>query len=152
MGSPSTALSVVDVTDDSGKVVAPEWLARAEDVHRQLRPHLPQAYAEKMERVFAQGGRMAVAVSGGAVVGVAVHRTYENTFDGMHLYVDDLVTDDRQRSTGVGHALMEHLRAHARRQKCLSLTLDSGMQRQRAHRFYFREGMFATSLHFAQTL
>gem|GEM_PF-6374678 len=35
---------------------------------------------------------------------------------------------------------------------CLAFRLDSGTQRQRAHRVYLREGLFITSFHFVKTL
>lgn len=145
-------MRTIDVNDESGAVIQSEWLAKAEAVHRQLRPHLPADYAGKMRRVFAGGGRLAVAVRDGEVCGVAVHRTYENTFDGLHMYCDDLVTDERQRSSGVGKSLLDHMRNLAKARGCLSFTLDSGTQRHQAHKFYFREGMVATSLHFVQEL
>ena len=143
---------IVEVTDGSGAVVAPDWLARAEGVHRQLRTALPADYRGKMQRVFAGGARMCVAAEGDAVRGVAVYRIVENTFEGLHLYVDDLVTDERQRSKGVGRALMEHLQKLARAAGCEAYTLDSGTQRQQAHKFYFREGMVVTSFHFRKPL
>ena len=98
------------------------------------------------------GGRMCVAASGDAVVGVAVYRVYENTSDGLHLYVDDLVTDESRRSNGVGQALMNHLQQVARDAGCENYKLDSGVQRQRAHKFYFREGMVVTAFHFGKRL
>ena len=57
-------MEIIRITDDAHKVVEPEWLARAEAVHRQLRPQLPVGYVEKMKRVFATGGEMCVAVVG----------------------------------------------------------------------------------------
>jgi len=33
-----------------------------------------------------------------------------------------------------------------------AFTLDSGVQRNQAHKFYFREGMTITSFHFTQVL
>ena len=144
--------AIVDVTDGTGRVVEPGWLPRAEAVHRQLRLALPADYAVKMQRVFAGGGRMCVAAIGDKVAGVAVYRIYENTWDGLKMYVDDLVTDETQRSRGVGHALMEHLQGVARRAGCVSLTLDSGTQRQQAHKFYFREGMVIPAFHFTKSL
>ena len=93
-----------------------------------------------MQRVFAGGGRMCVAADGDGVVGVAVYRIYENTVSGVQMYVDDLVTDDTQRSSGIGAALLDHLQKLARRAGCRAFTLDSGTQRQQAHKFYFREG------------
>jgi hypothetical protein len=145
-------LQLVEVTDSAGRIAQPEWLARAETVHRQLRPKLPADYTGKMRRVFAGGGRMLIAADGEAVVGVAIWRVYENTFAGMQMYVDDLVTDETRRSSGVGHALMEALQGMARALGCESYSLDSGTQRQQAHKFYFRENMVVTAFHFDKKL
>jgi len=84
--------------------------------------------------------------------GVAVYRIHENTFDGVQMYVDDLVTDAACRSRGVGKALLDHLQRIARDARCNAFTLDSGTQRQQAHKFYFREGMTVTCFHFAKPL
>jgi len=143
---------VITVTDDRGAVVEPEWLARAERVHRSLRTALPADYAGKLARVFARGGRMCVATEGERVVGVAVYRISENTFAGVFLYVDDLVTDESERSRGVGHTLMAHLERVARDAGCANLVLDSGTHRPQAHKFYFREGMVITSFNFKKPL
>ena len=143
---------IVEITDDSGEVIAPDWFAKAEAVHRQLRTVLPPAYAEKMKRVFSGGARMCVAVEGADVAGVAVYRVYENTFQGRQLYVDDLVTNERQRSSGVGRALLSYLEHKARAANLENLALDSGTQRQQAHKFYFREGMVVTAFHFGKRL
>jgi GNAT superfamily N-acetyltransferase len=145
-------MKIVHITDDAGRVIEQGWLNRAEGVHRQLRTALLADYEGKMKRVFAGGARMCVATEGDAVRGVAVYRINENTFEGPHLYVDDLVTDERQRSRGVGRALMEHLQSLARAARCEAVTLDSGTQRAQAHKFYFREGMVVTSFHFRKSL
>ena len=145
-------MKIVHVTDVTGALVAPDWLARAERVHRQLRPALPAEYATKMARVFTGGGRMLVAADAEAVRGVAVWRCHENTAYGRYLYVDDLVTDESARSQGVGKALLDECAQLARELECAALTLDSGTQRQRAHAFYFREGMPITSFHFVKRL
>jgi len=145
-------LELIAVTDDRGAVIAPDWLVRAEPVHRELRHQLPADYVIKMSRVFAGGGRMVVAAEGDAVRGVGVWRVHENTFSGVQMYVDDLVTDPAHRSTGVGHAMMEWLQAKALALGCEAYDLDSGTQRTQAHKFYFREGMVVTSFHFAKKL
>lgn len=145
-------MKIVAVTDRSGAVVETEWLARAESVHRQLRPALPADYRGKLERVFAGGGRMCIATEKDRVLGVAIYRIHENTSAGWHLYVDDLVTDEAARSQGVGRALMAHLEAVAREAGCETLALDSGLHRPQAHKFYFREGMVISSFHFRKPL
>jgi hypothetical protein len=105
-----------------------------------------------MQRVFAGGGRMVIAAQGDAVCGLAVWRVHENTAIGVHLYVDDLVTHAARRSLGVGHALMQWLEQRARELSCVALVLDSGTQRTRAHRFYFREGMAVVCFNFSKDL
>jgi hypothetical protein len=40
----------------------------------------------------------------------------------------------------------------ARVRGCDYLGLDSGTQRQKAHRFYFREGLTITAFHFVKPL
>jgi GNAT superfamily N-acetyltransferase len=145
-------MNVVAVTDAKGAVVAPELLAAAEGVHRELRPHLPADYAGRMAQVFAGGAEMAVAVEAGRVVGVAVFRVLEKTFTGRELYCDDLVTHEAMRSKGAGRAMIAYLERVGRERGCDVLALDSGAQRQQAHRFYFREGLVIGSFHFSKRL
>ncbi len=147
-----SGLRVVAITDDSGAVVESEWLVRAEAVHRQLRPQLPLAYALRLAEVFANGARMAVVVDGEVVICVAIWRLIENTYEGRRLYVDDLVSDESRRSQGAGKTMLDWLELRAKLLGCDVLALDSGVQRARAHRFYFREGMFVPSFNFKKAL
>ena len=139
---------VVAVTDERGSIVRPELLAAAEAVHRQLRPQIPPDYVARMKEVFGSGAEMAVAMVGGEVAGITVFRVLEKTFSGRELYCDDLITDERRRSTGVGHALIAYMGDVVRERACDAFTLDSGTQREQAHKFYFREGMTVTAFHF----
>jgi GNAT superfamily N-acetyltransferase len=141
-------MEIIRITDDSRSLVQADWLRRAEAVHRLLRPQLPSDYAGKMLAVFATGGEMCVAVQNQRVVGVAVFRQFQNTHAGQKFYVDDLVTDDKVRSTGVGHALIVFLEQLARSRGCPVIELDSGTHRTRAHKFYFREGFVIPSFSF----
>lgn len=143
--------TLIDICDADGRVVEPEWLARAEGVHRQLR-ELPADYPARLQRIFAGGARMTVATEDDAVIGLAVWRHYEDTYSGVKFYIDDLITDETQRSRGAGRALLAHLEAEARRVGARQLILDSGVQRHRAHAFYFREGFFITSHNFKKSL
>ena len=145
-------MQMIEITDECGAIASAVWLERAEAVHRQLRTTLPVDYRLKMQRVFAGGGRMVAAVEEESVRGLAVWRVLENTAIGVHLYVDDLVTDAQRRSLGVGHALMQWLEERARQLGCTALVLDSGTQRTRAHRFYFREGLAVVNFNFSKDL
>ena len=143
-------MKIVEMFAEGGRVVGAEWLTPAEGVHRQLRPHLPDDYATKMARVL-KDARMALAVKGDTVLGLAVYRWHENTYDGLKFYVDDLVTDEAHRSTGVGHALIAHLETVARGLGASGLVLDSGAQRTQAHKFYFREGFVIPAFNFKKS-
>ena len=145
---PEGTLRIVQVTGAEREVAEPQWLFAAERVHRQLRPQLPADYPEKMRRVFRDGGEMCLAVRADRVVGIAVFREFENTHVGRRFYIDDLATDEAERSTGVGRALIAYLEKAARDRGCPGLDLESGTHRTRAHRFYFREGFFITAFSF----
>jgi GNAT superfamily N-acetyltransferase len=145
-------MKIVPVTNAVFEIIEQEWLARAESVHRQLRPTLPPDYARRMKEIFAAGAEMAVAVVADAVRGVCVFRMLNNTSSGLALYCDDLVADETTRSTGVGHAMIAYMEALARERGCNVFTLDSGTQRQKAHKFYFREGFTVVAFHFAKPL
>ena len=140
-------MQIIPITD-GGRLLRPDLLAAAEAVHRQLRPHLRSDYAGRMGEVFAGGAQMAVAEEGGRVLGLAVFRILEKTHSGRELYCDDLVSDEARRSSGVGHALVAYMERVCRERECDTFALDSGTQRQQAHKFYFREGMTITSFHF----
>ena len=145
-------MQIVKVTATGGQIIEAEWLARAETVHRQLRPQLPPDYSKRMAEIFATGVEMWIAADSTTVLGLAVFRISENTHAGRKLYVDDLVSDETQRSKGVGKCLLDALTEEARRRGCQTLDLDSGTQRTDAHRFYFRERMVVRVFGFTKAL
>jgi len=143
-------MNIVAVTDAAGAITQPQLIAAAEEVHRQLRPHLPKDYMGRLKEVFASGAEMAVAEKDGRVLGVTVFRVMEKTFTGRELYCDDLVSDERERSSGVGKALLDYLKGLAEQRGCDNFALSSGCQRTAAHRFYFREGLVIGAFSFSR--
>ncbi|MFB6712361.1 MULTISPECIES: GNAT family N-acetyltransferase [unclassified Streptomyces] len=123
-------------------------------VLRELRPHLTEnLFRDVYEKGYAQGLRFSAAYDDeGVCVGVAGWRVIDNTSQIRMLYVDDLVTADGARSTGVGRRLLGHLEERAREAGCLHLTLDSGTQRTEAHRFYLRERLNIVAFNFDKAL
>lgn len=145
------SLRVAQVVGAAPVPAEPALLARAEPVHRQLRPHLADNYTAIMAGIFADGGEMIVALdAAGEVVGVAVYRCFRNTFSGVRFYVDDLVVDITRRSSGVGKAMLAWLGQEAARRGANGLQLESGTQRTQAHKFYFREGFVINAFSFKQ--
>ena len=74
--------------------------------------------------------------------------TFGHAFNGKYMYVDDLVTNSDDRSKGFGKLLFDWLVAVAKEKGCEALTLDSGVQRFGAHRFYLANRMDIVSHHF----
>jgi GNAT superfamily N-acetyltransferase len=126
-----------------------EEIAACCPVMRELRPQIPAASFVARVRFQEQTGYLLAGLwEGGDVLAVAGFRIIENLAWGRFLYVDDLVTLAGQRSRGHGKALLAWLTAYARGHGCEQLHLDSGVQRQGAHRFYAREGMELSCHHY----
>jgi GNAT superfamily N-acetyltransferase len=154
--SDSSAFRVLELSDPETRTIPAAnepFLRAAERVHRQLRVALPEGtegYVSRIKRVVQDGGRILVAVekplsdsATPVVLGVCVHRFYYDLARGgvLRNFIDDLVTDSEKRSHGVGAAMLEGARAQARALGVANIELDSGVQRARAHAFYFRSGM-----------
>ncbi|WP_456954715.1 GNAT family N-acetyltransferase [Lysobacter sp. HA35] len=121
----------------------------ARDVMRQLRTAIAhEDYLSTVRRMMDGGYRQAALFDGDQVRAVVGFRVFEMLYTGRLLYVDDLSTDERVRSKGFGHALLDWVKAEARATGCKELHLDSGVQRAAAHRFYFREAMTVNCFHF----
>lgn len=128
-------------------------IASCYDVMAELRAHVSRAEFLPAVRAMQKDGlRLACIREGGRVVAVAGYRVSTNLFYGKHLYVDDLVTAESERSKGYGKALLAWLRALAVENDCDAFHLDSGVQRKRAHQFYLREGLELSSYHFSERL
>lgn len=122
-------------------------------VMSQLRTHLnEEKYLERIKGMREHGYRLAAVVENGEIRCVAGFRIQDYLFRGKHLYVDDLVTDENARSKGHGKLMLDWLADEARENGCERFHLDSGVQRQEAHRFYFREGMSISAFHFSKGL
>jgi GNAT superfamily N-acetyltransferase len=117
---------------------------------RQLRPKLSseREFIERWKRQAGNGYRLSALWVRAKPVALAGYRISENLYHGLHLYVDDLVTDGETRGQGHGAALLAHLKAEAKTCGCTRLVLDSGMANSLGHRFYYREGLLAEGLHF----
>jgi GNAT superfamily N-acetyltransferase len=127
----------------------PEQIGQCSAVMRELRPHIPAIdFAARVLQQQKEGYKIAYLELDRVVRSVAGFRIFKMLFSGQTLYIDDLVTHDSDRSMGYGAALFDWLVEHAKENGCEHLTLDSGVQRFAAHRFYLNRGMDITSHHF----
>lgn len=127
-----------------------QQIAATFEVMRQLRPHLePDTYVELIRGLIRSDGvRLLALTDDGVVRAVALYRFMNMIYCGRLLYVDDLVTDERVRSKGYGARLVSRLKAEAAACGCSEVQLISRVTRERAHRFYFRQGFGIECFHF----
>ncbi|WP_346841645.1 GNAT family N-acetyltransferase [Metapseudomonas otitidis] len=120
----------------------------------QLRPRLvdAEAFVQRVARQRQQGYRLLAASQDGRLLGLAGYRTLDNLIHDRFVYVDDLVTAEEARSQGVGAALLTEVERLARADGCAKLVLDTALANALAQRFYFRQGLLATGLHFSRFL
>jgi GNAT superfamily N-acetyltransferase len=114
-----------------------EEFRAAFSVVRELRDHLTKdQYEEYVDEMREEGYRLFAVFEQSdivAVAGVVIQTNFDN---GRHLFVCDLVTDENHRSKGHGERLMQFVSQWARDHGCERLTLESGLWREDAHRFY----------------
>jgi GNAT superfamily N-acetyltransferase len=143
-------------TDDFRIALArqPAEIARCFEVMRELRPHFRdrKKFLEQVRRQQRDGYLLAFLEVDSEIRAVAGYRFLESLYSGRCLYVDDLVTRERDRSAGYGGKLLDWLVQQARERDCTSFELDSGVQRFDAHRFYFSKRMKICAYHFAIAL
>lgn len=113
-----------------------EWRA-AFPVLNQLRDQLTEdRYLDYLCDMRDEGYRLFAAFERDDIVAVAGVVIRTNFYNGRHLFVFDLVTEADHRSKGHGKRLMQFLKEWARDRNCESMTLESGLWRDDAHRFY----------------
>jgi GNAT superfamily N-acetyltransferase len=130
--------------------------ARLDEIYpvlHELRGELtPQQFRERYAEGHPDGYRVAALFDEGECRAVVGYRLLTNFIHGRVLYVDDLVTSAAHRSKGYGAQLDAYVRGLAEREGCERVTLDSGVGRARAHKFYFRQGYVVTSFHFGRSV
>jgi len=103
---------------------------------------------KQIVRQQSGGYLLAYCESENVIRSVAGYRYGENLAYGKYMYVDDLVTNSDDRSKGFGKLLFDWLVAVAKEKGCEAFTLDSGVQRFGAHRFYLANRMDIVSHNF----
>jgi len=119
---------------------------------QQLRPHLNRATFEQLYSLAHKADRYQIhtlekvtkAGDGDEereVVAAAGFRYLHDFVHGFHLYLDDLVVAEGQRSQGLGKMLMDHCEQLARENGCTGFRLCTGVQNVGGVKFYERLGL-----------
>lgn len=81
--------------------------------------------------------------------GVAIET---NLYHKRHLYVFDLVTDEKYRAKGYGKMMLDYLKDYAKMGMCENMVLSSGFEKKEAHAFYKKNGFEKKSFLFLKVL
>lgn len=133
-------------------VTSEEELAGVAQVLLQLRPqYCLSSVMEQIKKQQANGYQLAYVKDKENILGVAGFVISEKLAWGKHIYIDDLVTNENYRSTGVGTLMINWFKQYAKDIDCQQLHLDSGIQKFAAHRFYLNNRFNIASHHFSIT-
>jgi len=120
---------------------------------KQLRPHLvAETYLSDIRQLQNEFGyKLIVIFEGEEAKAAAGFRICNSLAWGKYLYVDDLITDELNRSKGFAKQLFDWLDEESKKNECIGMHLDSGVHRYDAHRFYLNRKMRITCHHFEKT-
>lgn len=124
-------------------------LYTAYDVISQLRTEL--SYKEFEDLIYDMRHmeyKMIGIMEGEELITYAGVAVQTNLYHKRHLYVFDLVTDEKYRGQKYGDMMLDYLHDYAKMGMCENLVLSSGFARVDAHRFYENHGFEKVSYMF----
>ena len=143
----------MNATGGPRPAISDDEILRCFEVMAELRPQLRREdFLPTVRQMQREGYQLACLEEHGNVVAVAGYRISHSFFLGRSLFIDDLVTAAATRGRSHGARLLDWLRDQARAAGCTVVHLESGTQRERAHKFYFTQGFTINAFHFQQRL
>lgn len=117
-------------------------------------PSEPEQIAQRLTLLSSLGSQVFVAEVEGQVVGFVQVSPYFPFLMDRAAEIAALVVDERWRGQGIGHALLQTAEAWAREKGYSAMHVRTNIVRERAHRFYRREGyeVVKTALTFAKRI
>lgn len=123
------------------------------EVVRALRPHLEQRnYLSLVRSMMQEGYQMIYIGIDSQAVAFAGFRSMQMLYSGKIIYIDDLSTLPEHRGKGYAGLLLDFIHKLAADTGKKAVHLDSGYQRNEAHRLYLNNGYKLASHHFVKEL
>lgn len=127
------------------------------EVIKELRPHLQPENLVAMVKEMAQEGYQIIYVAvkennQEKAVAFAGFRPMHTLFSGKTFYIDDLGTLPAYRKHGYAGQLLDYIHQLAKDSGKTTVHLDSGHQRNDAHRLYLNKKYKITAHHFTLNL
>ncbi|PNV82451.1 MAG: N-acetyltransferase [Sulfurimonas sp.] len=123
------------------------------DVLSQLRTELDyDEFEDLIYEMRSMEYKMIGIMDGEALICYAGVAVQTNLYHKRHLFVFDLVTDEKYRGSGYGKMMLEYLHDYAKMGMCKNIVLSSGFQREEAHKFYEKNGFAKKSFVFLKSV
>ena len=112
-------------------------------VMQELRTHLTfenflLLYTQAHEH---EGYKIITARKNKKIVGLMGYRILHDFVHGKHLYIDDLVSTQTERSNGIGSALLDYAEKLAALNGCTGLRLCTGIDNELGKKFYEKNNL-----------
>jgi GNAT superfamily N-acetyltransferase len=123
------------------------------EVIKQLRPHLnKEDFLSVIKEMISEGYILAFIEKGEKAVAAIGFRYLQFLYIGKHYYIDDLSTLENEQGKGYAGVLLDFVFDLAKEKGFKAVTLDSGYQRNKAHRLYLNKGFTLNSHHFVKQI
>lgn len=123
------------------------------DVLSQLRTELDyDEFEDLIYEMRSMEYKMVGVMDGEVLITYAGVAVQTNLYHKRHLYVFDLVTDEKYRGRGYGKMMLEYLHDFAKMGMCENIVLSSGVHREKAHEFYEKNGFAKKSFVFLKSV
>ena len=130
-----------------------EEILKCWEVLKELRPHLTEeSFLPMVKEMIAEGYTLAFIEDEGIAAAAIGFRYLQFLFVGKHFYIDDLSTLPAYRGKGLGSKLLDFVKDKAAAAGYTAITLDSGYQRNDAHKLYLNKGFTLSSHHFTKKI
>lgn len=119
------------------KELTPAELPEVYPFVHQLRPQqTADEFIKIATEMMAQGYRAICLCEGEKTLAFAGFVEQLNMYWKNHIWVHELVVDEKERGKGYGEILLSHIESLAREKNLHCVALCSGLEREAAHRFY----------------
>ena len=123
------------------------------EVVQVLRPNLMREnFVQQVQEMMNDGYEMIYIENNGLAVAFAGFRNMHMLYSGRIIYIDDLSTLPGHRGKGYAGSLLDYIHRLATESGKTSVHLDSGHQRNDAHRLYLNKGYKISSHHFVKDI
>lgn len=108
----------------------------------QLRPHIAlESFRNIVHAAQAESNYQLIGLlDNNELVALMGYRVLTDFVHGRHLYVDDLVTNQKIRSKGFGARMLQQAEVIAQENGCSNLRLSTGIDNERGKEFYLKNG------------